>query len=61
MSRPDEDKPLADRRERPEVHDEPDIAGEAAPSATDPANQPEDDPDRRVYGQDEGYERPTEV
>jgi hypothetical protein len=60
MSEPDEDRPLADRREDPEVHDEPDFAGEFAPSETDPANQPEDDPDDRVYGEDEGYEKPTE-
>ncbi|GAA3133723.1 hypothetical protein [Streptosporangium carneum] len=61
MSQPEEDRPLADRRDAPEDHEEPDFAGEFAPSATDPANQPEDDPDDRVYGQDEGYEKPTET
>ncbi len=60
MSQSDEDRPLADRRDDPDAHEEPDFAGEFAPSATDPANQPESDPDNRVYGEDEGYERPTE-
>ncbi|WP_329428124.1 hypothetical protein OG339_01650 [Streptosporangium sp. NBC_01495] len=60
-SEPDhEDAPLADRRaEQQDVHDEPDFADEFAPSPTDPAGQPEDDPDTDVYGQDEGYDRPT--
>jgi hypothetical protein len=30
-----------------------------APSPTDPAGQPDNDPDSEVYGEDEGYERPT--
>ncbi|GIH79632.1 hypothetical protein [Planobispora longispora] len=61
MSQPDEDRPLADRRSGQEEHEVPDFAGEFAPSATDPAGQPQDDPDERVYGQDEGYEEPTGV
>ncbi|GAA3445427.1 hypothetical protein [Planomonospora venezuelensis] len=61
MSQPDEGRPLADRRGGGEEYEEPDIAGEFAPSPTDPAGQPGDDPDDRVYGQDEGYEKPTEV
>ncbi|GLX95789.1 hypothetical protein [Herbidospora sp. NBRC 101105] len=61
MTRSDDSAPLADRRNPEEDHDEPDIAGEFSPSATDPANQPEDDPDDKVYGEDEGYDRPTEV
>ncbi|MBG0829171.1 hypothetical protein HS041_15485 [Planomonospora sp. ID67723] len=60
MSQPD-DRPLADRRDSEEDHGEPDIAGEFTPSPTDPAGQPEEDPDDRVYGQDEGYEGPTGV
>ncbi|MEU4834372.1 hypothetical protein [Streptosporangium sp. NPDC023615] len=56
----DEDIPLADRRaDQQDVHDEPDFADEFAPSPTDPANQPEDDPDTDVHGQDEGHERPS--
>ncbi|GAA4206981.1 hypothetical protein GCM10022252_70010 [Streptosporangium oxazolinicum] len=55
-----EDAPLADRRaDQQDIHDEPDFADEFAPSPTDPAGQPEDDPDADVYGQDEGYDRPT--
>ncbi|GIH94418.1 hypothetical protein ACFFMN_18490 [Planobispora siamensis] len=61
MSNPDENRPLADRRNIDEDHDVPDVAGEFTPSPTDPSNQPEDDPNERVYGQDEGYEKPTEV
>jgi hypothetical protein len=56
-----DDRPLADRRENPELHDDPDIGEEFVPSPTDPANQPEQDPDDRVYGDDEGYDRPTEA
>ncbi|GAA3625981.1 NAD(P)H-binding protein [Nonomuraea rosea] len=36
-----------------------DFATEHTASPTSPANQPEQDPDLRVYGGDEGYERPT--
>ncbi|SEG23390.1 Uncharacterized conserved protein YbjT, contains NAD(P)-binding and DUF2867 domains [Nonomuraea solani] len=36
-----------------------DFASEHTASPTSPANQPEQDPDLRVYGGDEGYERPT--
>jgi hypothetical protein len=58
----DENVPLADRRAGQEdVFDEPDFADEFAPSPTDPAGQPEDDPDTRVYGEDEGYDRPSSV
>ncbi|MCK2218566.1 hypothetical protein MF672_032935 [Actinomadura sp. ATCC 31491] len=60
MSQPDETAPLADRRDPAEDHEEPDFAEEFTPSPTDPANQPEDDPDERVYGQDEGYDKPTD-
>ncbi|MFG3441390.1 hypothetical protein ACGF0J_29445 [Nonomuraea sp. NPDC047897] len=56
-----DDRPLADRRADPEVHDEADFAEEFVPSPTDPANQPEGDPHERVYGEDEGYDRPTDV
>jgi hypothetical protein len=56
-----DDRPLADRREDPEQAAEPDFADEHSPSPTDPASQPEQDPDKRVYGQDEGYNRPTRV
>ncbi len=57
-----DDRPLADRREDPGQSAEPDFADEHSPSPTDPASQPEQDPDkRRVYGQDEGYNRPTRV
>ncbi|WP_431899885.1 hypothetical protein [Nonomuraea sp. bgisy101] len=59
MSRQPDERPLSDRRERPEDYDTADFAEEFTPSPTDPANQPEDDPDERVYGQAEGYERPT--
>ncbi|GII86880.1 hypothetical protein Ssi03_48700 [Sphaerisporangium siamense] len=56
----DENVPLADRRAGQEdQHDEPDFAEESAPSPTDPAGQPRTDPDRDVYGDDEGYEEPT--
>jgi hypothetical protein len=60
-SRPgDRNAPLADRRRRQEDnHDEPDFAEEFAPSPTDPAGQPENDPDTGVHGEDEGYEKPT--
>jgi hypothetical protein len=57
--RNEDDRPLADRRSRPEEYDEPDFADEASPSPTDPANQPDQDPDDRVHGDDEGYEPPT--
>jgi hypothetical protein len=59
MSQSDESRPLADRRENPEDHEVADFAEEFAPSPTDPANQPEDDPDDHVHGEDEGYEEPT--
>ncbi|NRQ31733.1 NAD(P)H-binding protein [Nonomuraea sp. NN258] len=36
-----------------------DFAAEHTASPTSPATQPERDPDVRVYGGDEGYERPT--
>ncbi|MEV4172690.1 NAD(P)H-binding protein [Nonomuraea sp. NPDC049709] len=36
-----------------------DFASEHTASPTSPATQPEQDPDLRVYGGDEGYERPT--
>lgn len=36
-----------------------DFGSEHTASPTSPANQPEHDPDLRVYGGDEGYERPT--
>ncbi|WP_049565200.1 SDR family oxidoreductase [Nonomuraea sp. SBT364] len=36
-----------------------DFAEEHTASPTSPANQPERDPDRHVYGGDEGYQRPT--
>jgi uncharacterized protein YbjT (DUF2867 family) len=36
-----------------------DFAVEHTASPTSPANQPEDDPDLRVYGGDEGYQRQT--
>ncbi|MEV0612877.1 NAD(P)H-binding protein [Nonomuraea sp. NPDC050404] len=36
-----------------------DFATEHTASPTSPATQPEQDPDLRVYGGDEGYERPT--
>ncbi|MGP3912519.1 NAD(P)H-binding protein [Nonomuraea sp. NBC_00507] len=36
-----------------------DFASEHTASPTSPATQPEMDPDRHVYGGDEGYERPT--
>lgn len=36
-----------------------DFAEEHTASPTSPATQPERDPDRHVYGGDEGYERPT--
>jgi uncharacterized protein YbjT (DUF2867 family) len=36
-----------------------DFAEEHTASPTSPANQPERDPDLRVYGGDEGYQRPT--
>ncbi|WP_214414382.1 hypothetical protein [Sphaerisporangium fuscum] len=61
-SRPDDENvPLADRRAGQEdLFDDADFAGEFTPSPTDPANQPELDPDdRRVHGEDEGYEKPT--
>lgn len=61
MSQPAENRPLADRRDNPEDHDAPDFAEEFAPSPTDPANQPEGDPDDHVHGEDEGYDKPTEV
>jgi hypothetical protein len=61
MSESEDDRPLADRRHRPEVHDDPGIGEENAPSPTDPANMPEQDPSRRVYGEDEGFEKQTEV
>ena len=60
MSQPDE-RPLADRREHPEEFDDADFAEESAPSPADPANQPEQDPDDTVYGEDEGYDKPTET
>ncbi|MEV0195581.1 hypothetical protein [Nonomuraea sp. NPDC050691] len=60
MSQPDE-RPLADRRENPEEFDDADFAEEFDPSPTDPANQPEQDPHREVYGEAEGYDRPTEA
>ncbi|MGW0805292.1 SDR family oxidoreductase [Nonomuraea sp. NPDC002799] len=41
----------------PELSD--DFATEHTASPTSPANQPEHDPDLRVYGGDEGYERQT--
>ncbi|MET9340611.1 hypothetical protein [Nonomuraea sp. NPDC003804] len=44
-----------------EPEDEPDFADEHSPSPSDPANQPEQDPDQEVYGGDEGYERPTDL
>ncbi|MFI6538571.1 hypothetical protein ACIBHY_39375 [Nonomuraea sp. NPDC050547] len=59
MSRDPGQRPLGDHRERPDMYDEPDFAEEFTPSPADPANQPEDDPDEHVYGQAEGYERPT--
>ncbi|GGP80956.1 hypothetical protein [Streptosporangium pseudovulgare] len=61
MSQPEENRSLADRRDDPEAYAEPDIAGEFTTSETDPAGQPESDPDEHVYGEAEGYERPTEV
>ncbi|WP_063765426.1 SDR family oxidoreductase [Nonomuraea candida] len=39
--------------------DSDDFASEHTASPTSPATQPEQDPDLRVYGGDEGYERPT--
>ncbi|MEO3869935.1 NAD(P)H-binding protein [Nonomuraea sp. B12E4] len=36
-----------------------DFASEHTASPTSPATQPEHDPDLRVYGGDEGYQRPT--
>ncbi|WP_336215151.1 SDR family oxidoreductase [Nonomuraea sp. LPB2021202275-12-8] len=36
-----------------------DFASEHTASPTSPANQPEGDPDRHVYGGDEGYQRQT--
>ncbi|MFI6923191.1 SDR family oxidoreductase [Nonomuraea spiralis] len=36
-----------------------DFAEEHTASPTSPANQPEHDPSRHVYGGDEGYQRPT--
>ncbi|GAA4593239.1 hypothetical protein GCM10023194_57080 [Planotetraspora phitsanulokensis] len=60
QERDDRNIPLADRRaEQEAVHDEPDFAEEFTPSPTDPAGQPETDPDKEVHGQDEGYEKPT--
>ncbi|SDH54925.1 SDR family oxidoreductase [Nonomuraea jiangxiensis] len=41
----------------PELSD--DFAMEHTASPTSPATQPEHDPDLRVYGGDEGYQRPT--
>ncbi|GII80024.1 hypothetical protein Sru01_50060 [Sphaerisporangium rufum] len=57
----DENVPLADRRtaQEREAAGEDDFAAEFEPSHTDPANQPEDDPGRRAYGESEGYDRPT--
>ncbi|MFI6511059.1 hypothetical protein ACIBCT_25925 [Streptosporangium sp. NPDC050855] len=56
----DQDVPLADRRaDQQDLHEEPDFADEFAPSPTDPAGQPEDDPNTAVHGEDEGYDRPT--
>jgi hypothetical protein len=58
----DENVPLADRRaEQLDQHEEPDFAEESTASPTDPAGQPEADPDGDVYGEDEGYEKPTSV
>ncbi|WP_113703648.1 hypothetical protein [Nonomuraea lactucae] len=55
-----DDRPLADRREDPQMYEDADFGEEFAPSPTDPANQPEQDPQDEVYGEDEGYEKPTE-
>jgi hypothetical protein len=60
MKRPDDDRPLADRRADPGdavPDDEHDFAEENAPGPTSPANAPADAPG----GEDEGYSPQTEV
>lgn len=39
----------------------PDPADPHGPARSAPAGQPESDPDEHVYGEAEGYERPTEA
>ncbi|WP_169807938.1 hypothetical protein [Actinomadura hibisca] len=57
MSKRDDDRPLADRRDDPDQEAEPDFAGEHEPGPSDPPNAPADAPG----GEAEGYSPQTET